>query len=108
MKIVVACLALLLSTTVMAQSFRTYLSEKPNVSLEKALPVALRAARAQVPNLDRNFELNAVNPRSLKGDKKGQHWEFIWQELPFKVPLRGVAVRVYMKDGSTAVKEFQQ
>jgi hypothetical protein len=110
MKIILAsCLSLLLSATMgTTHEFGMYLSEKPIVPLEKALPIALREARDRVPNLDQVFALHSVGPRVFKGDKKGQHWQFLWQELPFKTRLRGVVVRVYMKDGSTTIEQFEE
>ena len=87
--------------------FGIYLSERPKVSLEEALPIALNAARSRVPDLSR-FALHSVRPRVLKGDSKGQYWQFLWQELPFKTHIRGVVVRVYMNDGSTAVENIQE
>jgi len=98
---------LLLTDVAPAQRFRMYLSEKPAMSLEQALPIAAQAARTAVPELDQ-FVLNSVEPRAFKNDPKGEHWEFLWQELPFKTHFRGIAVRVYMRDGSTVVKESQQ
>ena len=107
--ILAGSLAFLLSATMGAtQRFGTYLSERPTVSLEQAFPIALKEAHAKVANLDQGFALHSVSPRVFKGDKKGQHWQFLWQELPFKTHLRGILVRVYMKDGSTSVKEFQE
>ncbi len=97
----------LLLTGLASAQFGTYLSDKPNVSLEAALPIALRAAHSEVPDLDK-FALNSVTPRVLKGDPRGQHWQFLWQELPFKTHLRGVIVRVYTRDGSTVVKTFSE
>jgi hypothetical protein len=87
--------------------FGTYVPDRPKVSLEQALPVAVQAARSRVADLDA-FLLQSVTPRVLKGDKRGMHWQFLWQEAEFKTHMRGVAVRVYMNDGSTAVEEFQE
>jgi hypothetical protein len=42
------------------------------------------------------------------GDEKGKYWHFLWQELPFKDRMRGVFVKVYMKDGSTEVYDFKE
>jgi len=49
------------------------------ISLEDALPLALNLAQEQFENID-NYLLVSVSPRSLKGDEKGVHWNFIWQE----------------------------
>jgi len=84
-----------------------YLADRPKLSLEDALPIAIKAARAKVPDLDK-FVLQSVKPRELKNDPKGPHWQFLWQELPFKTRLRGVIVRVYMKDSSTTVEQFHE
>jgi len=75
-----SCVAALLLTSVAASQFGTYLTEKPRVSLEEALPIASLAARAKVPDLDK-FVLNSVKPCALKNDTKGEHWQFRWQEL---------------------------
>jgi hypothetical protein len=99
--------AVLVLTGVASAQFGMYLADKPNISLEEALPIAIKAARANVPDLNK-FVLHSVKPRMLKNDPKGEHWQFLWQELPFKTHLRGILVRVYMKDGSTSVKEFQE
>jgi hypothetical protein len=93
--------------SVCSAQFGMYLAEKPKVTLEEALPIAIKAAQAKVPDLDK-FVLHSVKARALKHDPKGQHWQFLWQELPFKTHLRGIIVRVYMKDGSTSVTEFQE
>src|SRR2546423_14340995 len=95
----------LLLTGLASAQFGTYLTEKPKVALEAALPIALRVAQSEVPDLDK-FVLHSVTPRVLKGDPKGQHWQFLWQELPFKTRLRGIIFRVYPSDGSTVVKTF--
>ena len=93
--------------SVASAQFGIYLSERPKVCLEEALPIALNAARSKVPDLSR-FALHSVKPRALKGDPRGEHWQFLWQELPFKTHIRGVVVRVYMNDGSTAVENIQE
>jgi len=98
---------LVLAGAVATRDFGIYITEKPNVRLEQALPIPARAAKDEVPDLD-NFVLHSVKPRALKNDKGGMHWEFLWQELQFKTHMRGVIVRVYMKDGATAVTQFQE
>jgi hypothetical protein len=100
-------LALLILSSVANAQFGIYITEKPKVSLAQALPRATQAARSKVPDLDK-FVLHSVKPRVLKGDPNGQHWQFLWQEIPFRSRLRAVVVRVYMKDGSVAVSEFQE
>lgn len=80
-----------------------YLVERPNFTLEQALPIATQAAKSQVHDFGK-FALNSVGPRVFKGDKKGQHWQFVWQELPFRSNLRFITVRVYMNDGSARVE----
>ena len=98
---------LVLACPVPTREFGIYITETPKVSLEQALPIAAGAAHAEVPDLD-NFVLHSVKPRALKNDKGGMHWEFLWQELQFKTHMRGVIVRVYMKDGATAVTQFRE
>jgi hypothetical protein len=73
--------------------------------LERAVSIATRTARSDVPDLDKFF-LHSVKPRALKADERGMHWQVLWQEREFKTHMRGVAVRVYMNDGSTAVDRF--
>lgn len=99
-------IVLLISTSVSAQ-FGLYVDEKPNFTIERALPIARRAALAKVPDLD-HFILHSVEPRVQLGDEKGKYWHFLWQELPFKDRMRGVFVKVYMKDGSTEVYAFKE
>jgi hypothetical protein len=99
-------IVLLISTSVSAQ-FGLYVDEKPNFTIERALPIARRAALAKVPDLD-HFILHSVEPRVQLGDEKGKYWHFLWQELPFKTRMRGVFVKVYMKDGSTEVYAFKE
>ena len=55
-----------------------------------------------------SFLLQSVTPRVLKGDPRGMHWQFLWQEAQFKTHMRGVLVRVYMNDASTHVEQFQE
>jgi len=74
---------LVLAGAVATRDFGIYITEKPNVRLEQALPIAARAAKDEVPDLD-NFVLHSVKPRALKNDKGGMHWEFLWQELSSK------------------------
>ena len=100
-------LAVLFLTNLATAQFGMYIGERPKILLEEALPIAVEAAHAKIPDLDK-FVLHSVKPRALKNDPKGEHWQFLWQELPFKTHLRGVIVRVYMKDGSTNVSEFQE
>jgi hypothetical protein len=105
---VILVLALLvLAGRVASPEFGIYITEAPKVSLEQALPAAVKAAQASVPDLDK-FVLHSVKPRVFKNDKEGMHWEFLWQELQFKTHMRGVIVRVYMKDGATVVTQFQE
>jgi hypothetical protein len=98
---------IVLSRAVAMADYGIYTTETPKVSLEQALPVAAKAAHSSVPDLDK-FILHSVKPRVFKNDGKGMHWEFLWQELEFKTHMRGVIVRVYMKDGSTVVSQFQE
>ena len=99
---------LLLSAAVVSAEFPgTYITEKPAVTLEKALPIALKAVQSEVVDLD-NYILHSVTPRVLKADAKGIHWQFMWQELEYKTHIRGITVRVYMKDGSVSVERFKE
>ena len=97
---------LLVCETALGQ-FGIYVPDNPKVSLEKALPIATQAAHSKVQDLDK-FLLHSVSPRVLKGDEKGMHWQFLWQELEYKTHMRGVIVRVYMNDGFAVAEEFQQ
>ena len=98
---------LFLVSEMAAGQFGIYVPDKPKVSLEEALPMATRAARSKIQDLD-TFLLHSVKPRVLKGDKKGMHWQFLWQEIEFKTHMRGVIVRIYMNNGFAVVEEFQQ
>jgi hypothetical protein len=98
----------LLSATVLSAEYvGTYITEKPSISLERALPVAIKAARTETADFDK-FILHSVIPRVLKADPKGMHWQFMWQESEFKTHMRGISVRVYMKDGSVTVEQFEE
>ena len=109
MKILIGLLAcLLIPVNAAPQTCGSYLGEKPGVSLEEAFPIALRVAHARIPDLDSIFALQSIYPRALKGDRKGMHWQFFWQEVPFRSGLRGVEVRVYLKDGSTSVQQIEE
>jgi hypothetical protein len=97
---------LLVSENVYAQ-FGVYVTDQPKVSLEKALPIATKMARSKVQDFD-NFLLHSVKPRVFKGDRRGMHWQFLWQEAKFKTHMRGVVVRVYMNDGFALSEEFRE
>jgi sorbitol-specific phosphotransferase system component IIC len=45
-------IALVLLTNVASAQFGMYLAERPKISLEDALPVAIKAARAKIPDLE--------------------------------------------------------
>jgi hypothetical protein len=102
----IGAMLLLASQSALAE-FGTAISEPPKVTFEKALPIATEAARLKVPDLDK-FLLHSAGPRALKGDKKGMHWQFLWQEAEYKTHMRGVSVRVYMNDGSAVAEKFRE
>jgi hypothetical protein len=97
---------LFVSDSAFAQ-FGLYVPDRPKVSLESALPIATKMAQSKVQDLDK-FLLHSVRPRVLKGDKKGMHWQFLWQEAEYKTHMRGVVVRVYMDDGFALGEEFRE
>src|SRR5919106_2305118 len=74
-------------------------------SLEQALPIAIAKAESEFSDLD-DYILYSVHPRSLKGDVRGLHWEFVWKAKAFP-HRKALIVRVYMKDGS-AIAEREQ
>src|SRR5262249_19186517 len=69
------------------------------ISLDQALPIAMTAAKADFPDLEK-YTLYSVHPRVLKGDAKGLFWEVLWEEKAFP-HYKQLRVRVYMSDGST-------
>jgi len=69
------------------------------VTLEKALLIAKKTASKKFDDLDK-YILRSVSPELIKGDSKGMHWIFTWQEQGV-LNYRTIIVRVYMKDGST-------
>ena len=87
--------------------FGIYVPDRPKVSLESALPIAIKMAESKVQDLNK-FLLHSVRPRVLKGDKRGMHWQFLWQEAEYKAHMRGVVVRVYMDDGFALSEEFRE
>ena len=90
-----------------AQIFGQDLSpEDVTVRLDEALPIALKEARKQFPELD-EYLLYSVSPRVLKGDRKGLFWQFLWQEKRFP-HTRNLVVRVYMKDRSIFAERADQ
>ena len=68
------------------------------ITLDEALPKALEAASKEFPDLQK-YILYSVTPRILKGDRRGLHWQFEWQEKAFP-HHKLLRVRVYMGDGS--------
>ena len=87
--------------------FGIYVPDRPKVSLERALPIAIKMAESKVQDLNK-FLLHSVRPRVFKGDKKGMHWQFLWQQAEYKTHMRGVIVRVYMEDGFALSEEFRE
>ena len=76
------------------------------VSLEEALPMALKAASKEFPDLHK-YILHSVTPRSLKGDRRGLHWQFEWREKAFP-HHKLLRVRVYMGDGSLYTERLEK
>ena len=80
--------------------------EEVKITLDEALPIALKDARERFPDL-REYLLYSASPRVLKGDKKGLCWEFRWQEKAFP-HHKGLTVRVYMTDSSTFAERWEK
>ena len=76
------------------------------ISLDKALPIALKAAAKEFPDLHK-YILYSVTPRVLKGDRRGLHWQFEWQEKAFP-HHKLLRVRVYMGDGSLHTERLEK
>src|ERR1043166_2379462 len=76
------------------------------ITLDAALPIALKAASREFPDLH-NYILYSVTPRVLKGDRRGLHWEFEWREkaVPDHKSVRG---RWYLRDGSIYAKRMRK
>lgn len=70
------------------------------VTLDQAMPIALKKAKTDFPDLDK-YILNSVTARALLGDKNGGlFWQFLWKDRDFPHE-KSVIVRVYMRDGLT-------
>jgi hypothetical protein len=80
--------------------------EEVKITLDEALPIALKDARERFPDL-REYLLYSASPRVLKGDKKGLFWQFLWQEKAFP-HYKGLTVRVYMTDSSTFAERWEK
>ena len=80
--------------------------EEVKITLEQALPIALKDARERFPDLG-EYLLYSASPRVLKGDKKGLFWQFLWQEKAFP-HYKGLTVRVYMTDSSTFAERWEK
>ena len=80
--------------------------EEVKITLDEALPIALKEARERFPDL-REYLLYSASPRVLKGDKKGLFWQFLWQEKAFP-HYKGLTVRVYMTDSSTFAERWEK
>src|SRR6478672_1324642 len=76
------------------------------ISLDEALPMALKAADKEFPDLHK-YILYSVTPRVLKGDRRGLHWQFEWQEKAFP-HHKLLRVRVYMGDGSLYTERLEK
>ena len=80
--------------------------EDVKITLDQALPIALKVAREHFPDL-REYLLYSASPRVLKGDEKGLFWQFLWQEKAFP-HYKGLTVRVYMTDSSTFAERWEK
>jgi len=80
--------------------------EEVKITLDEALPIALKDARERFPDL-REYLLYSASPRVLKGDKKGLFWQFLWQEKAFP-HYKGLTVRVYMTDSSIFAERWEK
>ena len=80
--------------------------EDVKITLDEALPIALKDARERFPDL-REYLLYSAAPRVLKGDKKGLFWQFLCQEKAFP-HYKGLTVRVYMADSSTFAERWEK
>lgn len=80
--------------------------EEIKITLDKALPIALKHAQERFPDL-KEYLLYSVSPRVLKGDNKGLFWQFLWQEKAFP-HYKGLTVRVYMTDSSTFAERWEK
>ena len=80
--------------------------EEVKITLDQALPIALKHARKRFPDL-REYLFYSASPRVLKGDKKGLFWQFLWQEKAFP-HYKGLTVRVYMTDSSTFAERWEK
>ena len=80
--------------------------EEVKITLDQALPIALKDARERFPDL-REYLLYSASPRVLKGDKKGLFWQFLWQEKAFP-HHKGLTVRVYVTDSSTFAERWEK
>ena len=80
--------------------------EEVKITLDEALPIALKDARERFPDL-REYLLYSASPRVLKGDEKGLFWQFLWQEKAFP-HYKGLIVRVYMTDSSTFAERWEK
>ena len=76
------------------------------IRLDEALPMALKAAAKEFPELHQ-YILYSVTPRVLKGDRRGLHWQFEWQEKAFP-HHKLLRVRVYMGDGSLYTERLEK
>lgn len=103
MKNIVILLTLLMSTPVVALDLDI---DDIKVSMETAIPKALNEASVRFLDLD-GYILYSITPRILKGDKKGLHWQFQWQEKKFP-HHKMLRVRVYVRDGSTYSERIEQ
>lgn len=96
-------LFLLSSSSVRGQDLT---ADDVHISLDKALPIALKTASERFPDLN-EYILYSVTPRVLKGDRRGLHWQVEWQQKAFP-HCKLLRVRVYMGDGSVYAERLEK
>ena len=100
---------LLLAVLVLLSEFASGQELDPadvRISLDDALPIALKAASKEFPDLHK-YVLYSVTPRVLKGDRRGLHWQVEWQEKAFP-HYKLLRVRVYMRDASVYSERLEK
>jgi hypothetical protein len=76
-------------------------AEDARIGLDSAVHLAQRVAATEVSDLS-SYLLYSVTPRVFKHDPGGLHWQVRWRQSSFP-HHRVFVVRVYMKDGHTAL-----
>jgi len=103
------CVKLLLGVLVLSSVVASGQDLNPadvRISLDEALPMALKAASKEFPDLH-EYILYSVTPRVLKGDRRGLHWQVEWREKAFP-HHKLLRVRVYMGDGSVYAERLEK